>query len=117
MLSGSSTQISSQYHQLNVGGDKAALIGVCKALFELDDEARKAGRQGILDRLFIADHTDGFKDFEAGVRSHDWPELEVGSGPHAFRDAKPQPPSTSGSSATGGSSLHPCTSCPVLGQR
>jgi molybdopterin-dependent oxidoreductase alpha subunit len=80
MLSGSSTQISSQYHQLNVGGDKAALMGVCKALFELDDEARKAGRQGILDRLFIADHTDGFKDFEAGVRGHDWLELEVGSG-------------------------------------
>jgi molybdopterin-dependent oxidoreductase alpha subunit len=80
MLSGSSTQISSQYHQLNVGGDKAALMGVSKALFELDDEARKAGRQGVLDRLFIADHTDGFEDFEATVRSHDWSELEVGSG-------------------------------------
>ena len=80
MLSGSSTQISSQYHQLNVGGDKAALMGVCKALFELDDEARRQGREGLLDRLFIADHTHGFEQFEASVRRHEWPELEIGSG-------------------------------------
>ena len=45
MLSGSSTPIVSQYHQINVGGDKAALMGVCKALFELDDAERKAGRK------------------------------------------------------------------------
>ena len=50
MLSGSSTPIASQYHQINVGGDKAALMGVCKALFELDDAERKAGREGVLDR-------------------------------------------------------------------
>ena len=80
MLSGSSTPIASQYHQINVGGDKAALMGVAKALFELDDTERKEGRAGVLDRLFIADHTHGFEEFEACVRAHEWPVLEIGSG-------------------------------------
>ena len=80
MLSGSSTPIASQYHQITVGGDKAALMGVCKALFELDEAERKAGREGVLDRLFIADHTHGFAEFEKSVRAHGWPELEIGSG-------------------------------------
>jgi molybdopterin-dependent oxidoreductase alpha subunit len=80
MLSGSSTPIASQYHQINVGGDKAALMGVAKALFELDDAERKEGREGIVDRAFIAEHTLGFEEFEACVRAHGWPELEIGSG-------------------------------------
>ena len=80
MLSGASTPISSQYHQINVGGDKAALMGLCKALFELDDAVKKNGGASVLDRNFIAQHTDGFDDFEACVRSHNWPELEVDSG-------------------------------------
>ena len=80
MLSGSSTPIASQYHQITVGGDKAALMGVCKALFELDDLERKEGRAGVLDRQFIADHTHGFAEFEASVRGHEWAELEIGSG-------------------------------------
>ena len=40
----------------------------------------KAGREGVLDRLFIADHTHGFAEFEKSVRAHEWPELELGSG-------------------------------------
>ncbi len=80
MLSGASTPMSSQYHQIQVGGDKAALIGVCKALIELDDAERKEGREGVIDRVFIADHTRGFGEFEACVRGHDWVELEMGSG-------------------------------------
>ncbi len=80
MLSGYSTPISSQYHQINVGGDKAALIGVCKALFEIDDSAKKNGSAPVIDRGFIAEHTHGFADFEACVRSHSWGELENGSG-------------------------------------
>ena len=80
MLSGASTPMNSQYHQIRVGGDKAALIGVCKALFEIDDAAVKAGHPDVIDRDFIAEHTQGFEDFEACVRGHDWPELERGSG-------------------------------------
>lgn len=84
MLSGSSTPIASQYHQINVGGDKAALMGVCKALFELDDAETKQGRPSVIDRDFIAEHTHGFEEFEAAVRAHAWSEIEIHSGLKRF---------------------------------
>jgi anaerobic selenocysteine-containing dehydrogenase len=37
MLTGKETKISSEYYQVNNGGDIAALFGVCKALIEADD--------------------------------------------------------------------------------
>ncbi len=80
MLSGRSTPISSQYHQIRVGGDKATLMGMCKALFELDDAARMEQHKGVLDRDFIAEHTSGFEEFESSMRGHPWPELEHASG-------------------------------------
>jgi anaerobic selenocysteine-containing dehydrogenase len=39
MLTGASTQISSNYYQVKVGGDGAAMLGVCKALITKHDEA------------------------------------------------------------------------------
>jgi molybdopterin-dependent oxidoreductase alpha subunit len=80
MLSGSSTPISSQYHQIKVGGDKSALIGICKALFALDDAAKEAGGERVLDLDFIAEHTHGLAEFEKAVRAAEWPELELDSG-------------------------------------
>jgi anaerobic selenocysteine-containing dehydrogenase len=62
-----STQISSQYHQITVGGDKAALIGVCKGLFEIDDSERAKGQPGVIDRTFIAENTHGFGSFGTRV--------------------------------------------------
>jgi molybdopterin-dependent oxidoreductase alpha subunit len=80
MLSGQSTPISSQYHQIKVGGDKAALIGLCKAILALDAAAKAAGRERILDLEFVAEHTHGFAEFEAAVRAAEWSELERRSG-------------------------------------
>ena len=40
MLSGSSTPISSQYHQIIVGGDKAALMGVARRCLSLTTRAQ-----------------------------------------------------------------------------
>ena len=80
MVSGSSTPISSQYHQIIVGGDKAALIGLAKAVFALEDAARAAGRSRILDADFIARHTDGLEKFEAAARAANWKEIELRSG-------------------------------------
>jgi molybdopterin-dependent oxidoreductase alpha subunit len=80
MLSGQSTPISSQYHQIKVGGDKAALMGLGKAILAIDAAAKAAGRQRILDLEFIADHSHGFAEFEAAVGAAEWSELERRSG-------------------------------------
>ena len=80
MLSGASTPISSQYHQINVGGDKAALMGLCKSLFELDDAAEERRSECSRSRFHRASIPTASTNFEACVRSHDWPELEVDSG-------------------------------------
>jgi molybdopterin-dependent oxidoreductase alpha subunit len=80
MLSGASTPISSQYHQIKVGGDKAALMGLCKAVFALDDAAKEAGGERVVDLGFITEHTRGFAEFEAAVRAAEWSELEFRSG-------------------------------------
>jgi len=80
MLVKPATRISSQYHQIKVGGDKATLMGLCKALFEMDDVARQSGGEGVLDLDFINTHTHGFEEFERAARQAIWAELEQRSG-------------------------------------
>jgi len=80
MLTPDSTVISTQYHQLAIGGDIAAITGVCKALLALDDEAQTAGTPRVLDVDFIAQHTHGFEAFEQCVRGYAWSVLERRSG-------------------------------------
>ena len=75
MVTGAQTEISTQYHQLKAGGDIAAITGICKALLAKDDET-----PDVLDHAFIAEHTHGFEAFTAGVRRHEWAELERQSG-------------------------------------
>lgn len=70
MLTGSSTPISSQYHQITVGGDKATLIGLCKAVLALNR----------IDRAFIDEHTHGFDEFAGAMNAADWGEIEKCSG-------------------------------------
>jgi molybdopterin-dependent oxidoreductase alpha subunit len=80
MLSGSSTPMHRQYHQVKVGGDKAALVGLAKALLEMDERAQAAGRPRVLDTEFIAQHTHGFDEFAAAVRATAWQDIEHRSG-------------------------------------
>lgn len=80
MLTASSTPISCQYHQVKAGGDIAAILGICKHLFVLDDAARSASRARILDVDFILGHTDGFDPFERFVRSVEWDDIVRESG-------------------------------------
>ncbi|WP_232628398.1 FdhF/YdeP family oxidoreductase [Methylobacterium sp. Leaf118] len=80
MLTKSSTQISTQYHQVKAGGDIAAIAGICKALFAADRQAQDEGRPRILDVDFIEEHTHGFERFEAFCDGLDWPALEAKSG-------------------------------------
>src|ERR1700761_9371367 len=53
-----STPIASTYHQVKVGGDAAALKGIMKAII-----ARADAGEDVLDRGFIAAHTNGFEPF------------------------------------------------------
>jgi molybdopterin-dependent oxidoreductase alpha subunit len=78
MLSGSSTRITSQYHQVKTGGDTAAIMGIAKALLALEEE--QDGGQPVIDRDFIREHTQGFDDFAAAARSCDWSQIERRSG-------------------------------------
>jgi molybdopterin-dependent oxidoreductase alpha subunit len=100
MLSGSSTRISSQYHQVRTGGDTAAMMGMAKALFALDEgesngkaglletaksllgagDEHPAGSGRVIDRDFIAEHTHGFEAFEKAVKSCSWEDIERRSG-------------------------------------
>jgi molybdopterin-dependent oxidoreductase alpha subunit len=80
MLTGRETPISTQYHQLRPGGDTAAIMGLCKAVFDLDDAAQAAGEQRVLDVAFIHEHTQGFGEFEQSVRACGWDAIERESG-------------------------------------
>jgi len=77
MLSGAETRISSQYHQVKCGGDRAAIFGIAKALLTMDAAGANGG---VLDRAFIAEHTHGFEAFAQAVSDCDWSTIEDRSG-------------------------------------
>ncbi len=76
----SSTTISSHYFQPRIGGDLAAVKGLCKRVLELDDAAREAGAPRVLDLGFIEAHTTGFEALAADLRAQPWDEIEAESG-------------------------------------
>ena len=80
MLTLSSTPIGSQYHQVKVGGDAAALKGIMKALLEMDDLAVRAGGPRAIDPAFIAEHTHGYEEFAQDLREAHWEAIEEASG-------------------------------------
>lgn len=80
MLTRSSTEISTQYHQVKAGGDLAAITGMCKVLIAADREAMQVGRPRILDVDFIAEHTHGFEAFVAFCDSQSWTDIGARSG-------------------------------------
>jgi molybdopterin-dependent oxidoreductase alpha subunit len=74
-LTGRGARIADEYFQVRVGGDLAAVTGICKAVLEADDASGK-----VLDRDFIARHTSGFEQFAAAVRAQGWPQIVQDSG-------------------------------------
>ena len=80
MATRSSTRISSGYHQVKTGGDLGALMGLCKAVVEIDDVKRRDGGPGVLDVSFIAEHTHGLPALIEQVRAYDWATIERRSG-------------------------------------
>ena len=80
MLGPQSTVISTQYHQVAIGGDTAAVMGVAKALLEMEERSKSNGEPPVLDHDFLAQHTDGLGHFMERVRQYTWAELERRSG-------------------------------------
>jgi len=74
------TPIASAYYQVRNGGDLAVLKGMMKRLLELDSAALAAGRPGVLDHAFIAEHTEGLEALAADLRATPWEEIEAESG-------------------------------------
>ncbi|AIR90912.1 FdhF/YdeP family oxidoreductase [Pseudomonas cremoricolorata] len=75
MIGPESTVISTQYHQVKIGGDLAAVTGIIKAVLALE-----AQQGGVLDHGFIAEHTDGIDSLRGLVDSQSWEVLERHSG-------------------------------------
>ena len=67
------TKIASEYCQVRVGGDIAALKGVMKLVLEAHQQAVSRGAEPILDLDFIAEHTHGFDAFAADLPSEPRP--------------------------------------------
>ena len=75
MATFSSTNIASTYFQVRAGGDAAALKGIMKALLELD-----AAQGDVIDRDFIALHTEGFDSLVADLAATAWADIQRESG-------------------------------------
>ena len=74
--------LASEFVQVQIGGDQAFLLGVGKAVLELD--AAKASETGephpVLDARFLADKTDGFAGWRDHALATPWPAIVEGSG-------------------------------------
>ena len=80
MLALTETQISTQYHQLNPGGDLAALVGMSKALLDMDDAGKNNGGGRALDVDFINQQTSGFEEFVTAMNLFQWGDIEACTG-------------------------------------
>src|ERR1700730_5550730 len=67
----SSTRIASEYCQVGVGGDVAALKGIMKLVLEAHDTAVETAGEPILDVAFIEQHTHGFSALAEDLRRTD----------------------------------------------
>ena len=75
-LLGDATPLARMHVPVRINGDVAFFQGVMKAM--LEEEAQAPGR--VVDRAFLAEHTDGFEELASALRSRGWPELEASSG-------------------------------------
>jgi molybdopterin-dependent oxidoreductase alpha subunit len=75
-LLGPGTPLASLHLPVAVGGDVALLKGLCKEL--LEEEARRPG--SVVDRAFVARHTDGFEAFAADLAAERWDAIVEESG-------------------------------------
>lgn len=70
-----SSQISSEFVHIKIGGDIAFLKGIMKLLFERHDAGEK-----VLDEDFIREHTHGFEALKADIQATSWEDIVNVSG-------------------------------------
>jgi formate dehydrogenase major subunit len=75
MTTFSSTRIASEYCQVRVGGDVAALKGIMKLVLEAHEAAMRTGGKPVLDTSFIATHTLGFDALAEDLRNTTWDDI------------------------------------------
>ena len=74
------TRIASEYCQVRVGGDVAALKGIMKLMLEAHAEALRCGAEPVLDLAFIEAHTHGFDALAEDLRRTSWDDILRASG-------------------------------------
>jgi len=75
MMTVGETRIASEFCQVRIGGDVAALKGIMKLVLEAHDKALRAGREPVLDLDFITRHAHDFEAFADDLRRATWEEI------------------------------------------
>jgi molybdopterin-dependent oxidoreductase alpha subunit len=70
-----STEVTSEFVHIRIGGDLALIKGVMKVMFE-----REAAGEVIFDHAFIAEHTSGFDALKVDIAAQNWPDLVAAAG-------------------------------------
>ncbi|MCU1126741.1 FdhF/YdeP family oxidoreductase [Stenotrophomonas maltophilia] len=70
-----STEITSEFVHIRIGGDLALIKGMMKVMFE-----REAQGERVLDHDFLAEHTVGLEALREDVLAQDWDEIVEVSG-------------------------------------
>jgi len=70
-----STEITSEFVHVRIGGDLALIKGMMKVMFE-----REAQGEQVLDHAFLAEHTVGLEALREDVLAQDWDEIVRVSG-------------------------------------
>ncbi|WP_043308421.1 FdhF/YdeP family oxidoreductase [Pseudomonas sp. ML96] len=76
MLANGAKATSTAYFRPHLGGDMAVVRGMAKFLLQWEQEAPGS----VFDHAFIAEHTDGLRNWLAVVENSDWGQIEQQSG-------------------------------------
>ncbi|GHE98007.1 FdhF/YdeP family oxidoreductase [Thalassotalea profundi] len=80
LLTPSATTISHLYLTPKLGGDMAAIRGICKHIFEKNEQEMSQGRDAIINNNFIEQHTLNFDKYYQQVINTSWQKIEQQSG-------------------------------------
>jgi molybdopterin-dependent oxidoreductase alpha subunit len=75
MATFTSTRIASEYCQVRIGGDVAALKGIMKLVLDAHEAAVRSGGAPVLDLPFIEQHTTGFEALAEDLRRTSWDDI------------------------------------------